>query len=294
MKPAPFDYARPDTLSEALRDLALHGAAARPLAGGQSLLPLLNRRALCPARLIDLTRIEALRGVLPTADGALRIGAATTYAALERDPLVASRQPLLAETLPRVAHLAVRNRGTLGGSLCHADPAAELGATCLALEARLTLASARGTRTLDIDDFLRGPFVTALADDELLVAVELPALPTGAGTCFLEFCRREADPSLVAAAVVLGVDAEGRCRDVRIALAGAGPRALRATQAAALLEGERPGAAVFAAAARHAAAREVDPPSDVHADAAYRRQLVRTFVGRALARAAARIEAVHR
>lgn len=288
MKPAPFRYHAPETLDEALALLAEHGADAKPLAGGQSLVPAMNFRLARPSVLVDLNRIPALDRIEPVngggaspSDGGLRLGAMTRQRAAETSPLVAARAPLLAEALPLVAHPQIRNRGTVGGSLAHADPAAELPAVAVALGARLTAASTGGERTIDAADFFTGLMATALEPEELLVGIEVPPPPPRSGWCFVELARRHGDYALIGVAGGVTLDAAGRCAGSRIVLVSAGEVPVVATGAAAALAGAQPGAEAARAAAETAAA-EADPPADIHASADYRRQLVRVLVRRAL------------
>jgi aerobic carbon-monoxide dehydrogenase medium subunit len=284
MKPAPFSYHRPDSVEEAAALLVEHGYDAKLLAGGQSLVPAMNFRLAQPAVLVDLNRVVGLSGIVENGDGALRMGAMVRQRAAERSPVVAARAPLLAEALPHVAHPQIRARGTVGGSLAHADPAAEIPAVMLALGARMVVRGAGSERVVDAADFFTGLFGTALEPEEVLVAVEVPAAPPGTGTAFAELSRRHGDFALagVAAAVVLGED--GRCVDARVALFGVGDGPVLAADAAALLVGEAPSEALFRAAA-DAAAAALDPPADVHASADYRRHLAGVLVRRTLPRA---------
>lgn len=284
MKPPPFRYAAPDTLEEALEVLEQGGFDARPLAGGQSLIPMLNFRLARPEILVDLNGIDELAGIDADGDGGLRIGAMTRQRAAERSPLVAERAPLLAEALPWVAHPQIRNRGTVGGSAAHADPAAELPAAFLALDARFVAEGPGGRRSLGASDFFCGLFTTALGPDELLVAIELPAPPSRAGWAFEEVARRHGDYALVGAAAVVAVDGAGSCREARLAFVNAGPVPLLATEAAAVLAGERPSEDLLAEAVETARAA-LEPPEDVHASAEYRRQLAGVLARRVLERA---------
>ncbi len=284
MKPAPFDYHAPASLDEALALLAEHGFDARPLAGGQSLVPAMNFRLARPAVLVDLGRIPGLdliEEVPGERGGGLRLGAMTRQRAAERSPLVAARAPLLAEALPFVAHPQIRNRGTVGGSLAHADPAAELPAVAVALEARFEAAGPGGRRSIAAADFFTGLMATALEPGELLVAIEIPPPPPRTGWAFTELARRHGDYALagVAAGVTLGAD--GRCERGRIVLLSAGERPFAAAAAEAALAGATPGAAA-ARAAGEAAAAEADPHGDIHASADYRRQLIGVLVRRVL------------
>ena len=291
MKPAPFRYHAPESLDEALELLAEHGEEAKVLAGGQSLVPTLNFRLARPAVLVDLNRIAALAYVEAESDGGLRVGAMTRQRAVERSPLVMERAPLVAETMPFVAHPQIRNRGTFGGSLAHADPAAELPAVALALDAELVLRVSGGERRLRARDFFVGLFATALAPGELLVEVRLPQLPTGAGCAFVEMARRHGDYALVGVAACVELGEDERVRAARVALLSVGEGPVEAHQACRTLIGERPVEEALVAAADEAATTDVDPPSDIHATSAYRRHLTRLLVRRALHTAAARARA---
>ncbi len=287
MKPAPFEYRAPDTVDGALALLAEHGEEAKVLAGGQSLIPVLNFRLARPAVLVDLNRISSLAGIEALAGGGLRIGAMTRQRAAERSDLVAARAPLLSEALPHVAHVQIRNRGTVGGSLAHADPAAELPALALALEARFRLRRAGAERWVDARDFYTGLFATALAPDELLDTIDVPPLPPGAGCAFEEVARRHGDYALMGVAAVVVLDGGGVCRIARIACVSAGPGPLRAPSAEAVLQGQRIDSALVHAAA-DALTRDIEPTSDVHASVEYRTQLARVLTRRAVQRAADR------
>lgn len=253
MKPAPFDYAAPATVSEAL---ALLGEDSRPLAGGQSLVPMLNFRLARPARLVDLERVAGLDRL--EADGdVLRIGAMTRQAALERSPLVAERWPLLRQAVQLVGHPQIRSRGTVAGSVAHADPKAELPVALVALDARYHVRSSRGARTVAAADFAVGPLMTTLAPDELLVEIEVPAPPAGARSAFVEHARTHGD---FAVAGVAALVAPGHAA---IALLGAAPRPVRAPEIeAALLAG--------------------DPVPEVDVRDDYRRALLTELVRRAI------------
>jgi aerobic carbon-monoxide dehydrogenase medium subunit len=285
MKPAPFAYAAPRSVEEAVALLAAENGEAKLLAGGQSLVPMLNFRLLEPALLIDINGVVGLDGIAETPDG-LRIGALVRHRALETSPLVAARFPIIPAAMAEVAHLAIRNRGTIGGSLAHADPAAELPLLALLLEARLLAVSVRGRRTLAARDFFAAALTTALEPDELVAEIALPGLPERHGWGFAEFARRAGDFALAAVGAIVALEA-GRCRVARIALGGVGPTPLRADAAEALLRGASPDEAAIAAAAR-AAAESAQPASDLHASAEYRRHLVEVLARRALGDAVAR------
>ena len=288
MKPPPFEYHAPASLDEALALLAQHGDEAKALAGGQSLIPVLNFRLARPSVLVDLNRIGELAGI--EANGTLRIGAMTRQRAAERSAEVAGLAPLLREALFSVAHPQIRTRGTVGGSLAHADPAAELPAVMLALEARFRLRRASAERTLAAAEFFTGLFTTALALDELLVGIDIPAPPARSGSAFVEVARRHGDFALVGVAAMVSLDASGAFSEARLAYVNAGPGPFRSARAEAVLRGQRPDAELFRAAAE-AAHGDARPASDVHASADYRRQLVRVLTERALARASERAAA---
>ena len=289
MRPAAFEYFAPRAIEEALDLLGRHGTEAKPLAGGQSLVPMMNMRLARPAVVVDLNRVAALDGVRAEA-GSLRLGALVRQRALERDGRIGAAAPLLAEAAPLIGHLQTRARGTIGGSLVHADPAAELPACMIALDAVFHLRNARGRRACRAQDFIRGLLATALEPDELLAEIEVPGPPaprTGHG--FAEVARRRGDFALVGACAVLGLDTAGDCRHARLVIFGAGdgPHLARAT--AALL-GERPAAARLAEVGR-AAAGEIDARADLHATSEYRRRVAAGLAARALGHAAARAEA---
>jgi carbon-monoxide dehydrogenase medium subunit len=281
MKPPAFQYVAPSTLDEALAIRAKHGFDSALLAGGQSLIPLLNLRIAFPAVVIDLGRVKELTGIR-SADGGLAIGAMTRQCEAERSDLVRERAPLVAQALHQIGHRAIRNRGTIGGSLTHADPAAELPAAALALAAELVVRSTRGERAIPADDFFRSYLTTALEPDELLVEVRLPAV--NGGSSFKEVTRRHGDFALVGAAAVVALDG-GAIRDVRLVLMGVGPKPVRAAGAEAMLRNVQPGEAAFAEAAQ-AAVAGLEPTSDIHATADYRRRVAGVLARRALVEAA--------
>jgi aerobic carbon-monoxide dehydrogenase medium subunit len=288
MKPAPFEYFAAHSAAEAVERLAALGGEAKLLAGGQSLIPVMNFRLAQPAALIDVNPVSELDFVTPTADGGLRIGALTRLRRLELEPEVARRAPLLAEALPHIAHPQIRNRGTVGGSLAHADPAAELPCLAVALDARLRLVGTGGERWVSAGDFFLGLFATALAADEMVAEVALPAPPAGEGWAFVEVARRHGDYAQVGVAARLALDRSGRVASARLVYLSVGDAPLEARRAAAGLVGEEPSAAAFAAAAETAAGEEIDPAGDIHAGAAFKRQLARVLTRRALATAAHR------
>ncbi len=287
MKPAPFEYLAPDSLDAALEALAGSGGDAKLLAGGQSLIPVMNFRLAQPAMLVDLNRLRELDYVRQEG-GDLRIGAMTRQRTLERDPLVAKLTPLLAETVPFIAHPQIRNRGTVGGSLAHADPAAELPAVAVALDARFRLRRSGGERWVEARDFFCGLFATVLEPDEMLVEVALPATPARTGWAFLEVARRHGDYAQVGVAARVTLDDAGKCRDARLVYLSVGDGPVDARGAAGLLAGTDLGDEAIAAAADKASRDEMEPTGDIHASSDFKRHLARVVTGRALRRAFAR------
>lgn len=274
---------------EAALELMLeHGADAKLLAGGQSLIPVMNFRLAQPSLLVDLNGLTELDFVRPGEDGTLRVGALTRMSRLEREPELARHAPLLAEAIPFIAHPQIRNRSTFGGSLSHADPAAEAPAVCVAGEARFRLARADGERWVAAPDFFTGLFETALTPEEILVEVELTAPAPGTGTSFQEIARRHGDYAMAGVAASLTLGADGRIGAARLVYLSVGDYPVAATEAARLLIGETPGEAAFAAAAEEAAQRGVEPAGTIHATPAFTRHLVAVLTRRALAVAAER------
>ena len=286
MKPAPFDWYRSSSADEALALLGQHGDEAKPLAGGQSLIPAMNFRLARPAVLVDLNGAGDLAGIDSRSDGVLRIGAMTRHRAIERSAAVSRHAPLLAEAMPWVAHAAIRTRGTVGGSVAHGDPAAELPAVFAALGARYLLRSSGGERWVAADAFMTGLFVTVLEPGELLTAIDVPPMPPRTGWAFVEMARRHGDFALAGVACTMTVDEAGNCAHARVVLFGVGDGPIVSGSAAALI-GAKPGPNAFRAAAA-AIESEVDPPSDIHATAAYRRSLIEVLTRRALGKAAER------
>jgi len=287
VKPASFAWYAARGADEALALLAEHGDAAKPLAGGQSLIPAMNFRLARPAVLVDLNGAADLAGITALPDGGLRLGAMTRHRAVERSAEVARRAPLLAETMPWVAHAQIRTRGTMGGSVAHADPAAELPAVFAALGARYLVRSRTGERWIGAEAFATGLFATALEPGELLAAIEVPPLALRTGCAFLEMARRHGDFALAGVACTVTLDGSGRCTAARVVLLGVGDGPVVSAGAAAALVGTGLGAGAFAAAAA-AAQAEVDPPGDIHASPAFRRHLAGVLTRRALASAADR------
>jgi aerobic carbon-monoxide dehydrogenase medium subunit len=286
VKPPPFQYAVPTTVADAVGLLVEHAdAEPRVLAGGQSLVPLMNFRLAQPGHLIDLRRIAELDGIR-VEDDTLVIGAMTRQAAVEDSPEVALAAPLLAEAVGLVAHRPIRNSGTIGGSIAHADPAAELPVVALALDAELVAAGPAGTRRIPAAEFFRGPFSTALGADEILTEIRLPH--RGGGQAFVEYARTHGSFAVVAVAAVVSVE-DGRIGRASVALAGAAPTPVRATAAEDALAGASVDTLDLAAVA-DAATAGLRPAGDVHASASTRTELARVHVRRALELALARAQ----
>jgi carbon-monoxide dehydrogenase medium subunit len=278
MKPPRFDYHAPRTVDEAVALLGRYGGDAKPLAGGQSLVPLLNFRLARPAALVDLNRVPALAGIREV-NGHVAFGAMTRQRAIEFSPVVARRLPLLAEATRWVGHLPIRSRGTIGGSIAHADPSAEYPAVLAALDGVVIARGPKGERTLTAGELFESYLTTTLAPDELLTEVRLPTMPEGAGWAFEEFARRHGDFAIIGIAAAVWRD--GARWTARLATAGAGPVPVRLRAAEAIVEQEGTGDQTVAAAAARAA-ELVQPDSDIHASADYRRNLTRVLTARAL------------
>lgn len=289
MKPPAFQYLRPTSLSEAVDMLASAGEDAKVLAGGQSLVPMLNFRLLKPTALIDINRISELDFIHEDEAG-LRIGALTRHRVTQTSPIIAKRFPVLTEAMQHVAHLAIRNRGTIGGSVSHADPAAELPLLMTLLNAKIKLTSKSGTRELSPSEFFLGALTTALEEGEILTEIELPYLPDNTFWGFEEFAQRSGDFAIVGAAVTLTINA-GNCDECRIAVLGS-ETPIRIPDAERMLVGPSPSAEVVTAAAE-LASEAAEWNSDLHATAEFRKQLVRTLVARALKSALDRQRSVH-
>ena len=279
MKPAPFAYHRPTSLDEALALLARYGPDGRVLAGGQSLVPALNMRLATPAALIDINRVHGLDGIVMEGD-ALVIGALARHDVVEHSALVARHAPLIAQAMPHVGHRAIRARGTLGGSVALADPAAELPACLLALDAVVRAAGPEGAREIPAAWFFRGIYTTDLREGEIVTAVAVPVTRTGWRSRFDELARRHGDYALVGLAVHCRVD-DGTIGEARLAFCGVGSVPVRAARAEAALAGRSPEPGVLAEAAR-ALASDLDPPGDVHASPALRRHLAGVLLARSL------------
>ncbi len=283
MKLPHVDYEAPRTVSEAVELLAAHLDQASVLAGGQSLIPLMALRLARPAVLIDINGIDELSGVSAT-DGWVAIGAMTREYVAEDSETVAGAVPLLAAALPLIGHEAIRSRGTIGGSLAHADPAAELPAVARALDAEFVVRGQSGARVIPAADWFEGYLTTSRRPDELLVEVRFPTARRGTGISFLEVARRHGDFAIVGLAASLTLS-EGAITDARLAFAGISDVPVRAADAEDLLVGERPSAELFDEAARRAT-EDIDPPADLHGSSGYRKKVAATLVCRGLRAAA--------
>jgi CO/xanthine dehydrogenase FAD-binding subunit len=282
MKPAAFEYVVANSIEQAVAALAQAGGDAKILAGGQSLVPMLNFRLLRPAILIDINRIPGLSFIEDAGD-AVKIGALTRHHQIETSPVIAKHFPVLSCAMTHVAHLAIRNRGTIGGSLSHADPAAELPMMALLLDAELHIVSDKGIRTRKARGFFRDALIVDLAEDELLTEIHVPKLPPQTGWGFDEVARRAGDFALAAVAATVSVSG-GAMKEARIALTGVGQTPVRASEAEALLVGQKLEAKLVARVIE-AVRAAIKPETDLHASSDYRRQLAGTLVGRALAAA---------
>jgi carbon-monoxide dehydrogenase medium subunit len=279
MKPSAFDYHAPDSIDEAVALLAELGDGAKVLAGGQSLVPMVSLRLAYFDHLVDIGRIDALRGIHSEAD-AIVIGATTVDAAVEHDPEVAARAPLVARATPLIGHFQIRNRGTLGGSIAHADPAAEYPAIALALDAELEAVSPRGRRRIPASAFFDGFWSTSLAEDELLVSVRFPSWRGRCGFAIREFARRFGDFAIAGAVVAVQLDDDDRIARCAVGLLGLGPTPLRATAAENAAVGERVDLAVDEIG-QLALSELTEIPSDLHGSASYRRRVGAAMVTRA-------------
>jgi aerobic carbon-monoxide dehydrogenase medium subunit len=286
MKPPRFDYLAPRTLDETLAHLHHHGDQAKILAGGQSLIPMLNFRLAHPGVVVDVNRLTDLAYVRQH-EGGVAVGALTRQHAVERSELIRARVPVVAEACRFIGHAPIRHRGTFGGNLAHADPASELPAVMVALEAEMAVASRAGSRAVPAGQFFTGPLTTALRPGEMLTEIRIPAPPSRTGGVFVEMARRAGDFALVGVAALITLDGAGKCERVRIALCGVGPTPIRARAAEDALTGQAPTATALAAAADRAAAA-TSPPSDVHGSAEFRKKLARHFARQAIAAAVER------
>jgi len=280
MKLPPFEYACPTTVAEAVALLAGHDGEAKPLAGGQSLVPMLAFRVASPSLLIDLRKLTALREIKVAQDG-VTLGAMVRWRDILEDARLRVAHPLLVAAIEHVAHYQIRNRGTVGGSLAHADPAAELPGIAVTCAATIAVIGKAGARDIEAADFFRGPLMTALEPDEIITAIRFPAWPARRPFGFSEFARRRGDFALAAAALFYDEDGEGKACNAHVGAIGVADRPLRLTAVENVLNGSTIDD-VTIAAAEAAAAAAVDPPDDIHAGGAYRKVLIGVMVERAL------------
>jgi carbon-monoxide dehydrogenase medium subunit len=284
MKASGFEYFRPSGLDEAVALLARYGADAKAIAGGQSLVPMMAFRLATPHYLVDIGRIEGLDRIVIEPSG-VRLGALVRWRDIERSVELRQAHPLLVEAIRHVAHYQIRNRGTVGGSLAHADPAAEMPGIAVTCDAEIMVVGPNGQRTIAASDFFRGPLMTALGPDELIIEVRLPAWRPGRRWAFQEFARRRGDFALAGIAVFYDADANGRAGNVHIGAIGVGDTPLRLCEAEAQIEGQIVSEAVARKAAQ-AASASATPADDIHASGEYRRALLGVLTERALAQAA--------
>jgi CO/xanthine dehydrogenase FAD-binding subunit len=284
MKLPPFDYACPSTLPEAIELLASHDDA-KAIAGGQSLVPMLAFRLAQPSLLVDLRKLADLRGIR-ISDAGVTLGAMVRWRDIEDDERLETAHPLLKAAISHVAHYQIRNRGTVGGSVAHADPAAEMPGIAVTCDAEISVVGKSGAHVIQAADFFQGALTTALTTDEIIVEIRLPAWPAGRRWGFQEFARRRGDFAMAAAAVFYDQDERGKARNAHVGVIGVGDRPLRLTAVEDVLNGESIDEATIAKADA-ATSAAVEPQDDIHASAAYRRSLVGTMVERALKSAAA-------
>ena len=289
MKPASFDYYAPNSMDQALELMREYGDEAKILAGGQSLVPAMNFRIVQPAVLVDINRVPEM-GYIREEDGVLRVGAMTRERQLEFDPMIAQRTPLLAEALPFIAHPQIRNRGTLGGSLVNADPAAELPVLMLALNARLKARNAVSERWIEARDFFLGMFTTALEADEILVEIELPFMSPGTGWSFLEVAPRAGDYALMGVATLVSLDENGTCKRAKLIYLNAGDGPIDAKEASQSLEGEKVSNNLIESAAALASEKEITPYGNVHTSPEFQRHLANVLTKKTLKQALQRAE----
>ncbi len=281
MKPAPFKYYAPDSVSEVLALIQEHGYDAKILAGGQSLVPMMNFRLVQPAVLVDINNIPEL-SYIETHEKGIRLGAMVRHSQVERDPLIKEKAPLVHETMPQIATVQIRNRGTIGGSLAHADASAELVVVTTALEAQFKIQNQKGERLVPASEFFVGLLVTCMEPEDLLVEIQIPPLLPRSGWSLKEVARRPHDFALMGVAAVLTLDKKERCTEARMVYLSAGDGPIAAPEAAKLLIGNEITPELITAAAEKAATDEIDPGSDIHATADFRRHLANVLTRRAL------------
>jgi carbon-monoxide dehydrogenase medium subunit len=284
MKLPPFDYARPTSIAEAVALLAAHGGDAKPLAGGQSLVPMLAFRVAAPSLIVDLGKLADLRQIRISGSG-ITLGAMVRWRDILDHETLRTAHPLLVAAVEHVAHYQIRNRGTVGGSIAHADPAAEMPCIAVTCEAAIAVTGEAGTRVIAAAEFFLGPLMTALKPDEIITGIRLPAWPAGRRFGFAEFARRQGDFTLAGVALFYDQDNDGTARNAHVGVIGAADRPVRLGAVEDALNGARIDEKTIAAAAA-AARAAVDPPDDIHGTGAYRRSLIGTMTERALKPAA--------
>ncbi|PKO09113.1 MAG: hypothetical protein CVU40_11670 [Chloroflexi bacterium HGW-Chloroflexi-2] len=282
MKPAPFDYYAPTSVEEALDKLTELGYSGKVLAGGQSLIPAMNFRMARPTALVDLNKVKELSYIKPTADGGLAIGTMTRDSVVEDDILVNERFPILVNTIKHIAHKQIRNRGTFGGAIAHADPAAQLPAAILLLDANLKVLSKSGERWVKATDFFIGPFMTVLEPEEMLAEVVLPPMAPRTGASYQQVSRQKGGYAQAAVISTVTLDGSDRVKEARVALFSVGESALLASKPNQVLAGQVPTAEAIEEVAAYVAKNECDPGTDIHGTEEYRRNLVHVLVRRAL------------
>lgn len=292
MKPAAFEYLAPDSLEAALESKSEHGEDAKLLAGGQSIVPAMNFRVTQPKLLLDLNKINEL-SYIRKENGSLRIGAMTRQSEVETSSLVASKSPLIAETMPHIAHPQIRNRGTFGGNLAHADPASELPVVAAALNARFLAKSSDGERWIDAKDFFLGFFTISLNPEEILTEIEIPDLPPNTGWSFMEITRRKGDYAMAGVAVLITLEKDMKCKKARLVYLNVGDGPIEAKMAAETLSGEMITEDSIHLVAKSAANEEIDPFGNVHATPEYQRHLTRILTQRALKKAFERAQSAN-
>ncbi|MBA4398635.1 MAG: molybdopterin dehydrogenase [Anaerolinea sp.] len=288
MKPAPFEYYAPKTTEEALQNLTDLGYSGKVLAGGQSLIPAMNFRMARPSALVDLNNVAELAYIKLTDDGGIAIGTMTRDNAVEHDPIVKQRMPIVAETMGYIAHPQIRARGTFGGAIAHADPAAQLPALSLALNAKLLVKRKGAERWVTAEEFIVGPFMTVLEPEDMLAEVVLPPLAPRTAGSYKQVSRQRGGYAQAATISVVGLDDRNHVKDVRCVLFSVGETPILSKYAAKVLVGNEPTEAAIADVAAYAAKNECDPGSDLHGTTEYRRQLVEVLVRRALTEAVLR------
>jgi CO/xanthine dehydrogenase FAD-binding subunit len=285
MKPAPFDYYAPTTVEEALDRLTELGYSGKVLAGGQSLIPAMNFRMARPTALVDLNKVKELSYIKPTADGGLAIGTMTRDSVVEEDRLVNEHYPILVKTIKHIAHRQIRNRGTFGGAIAHADPAAQLPAAALLLDANFKILSKSGERWMKATDFFIGPFMTVLEPEELLVEVVFPPMPANTGGSYQQVSRQKGGYAQAAVITTVTMDGSDKVKEARVALFSVGETALLAKKANEVLAGQVATPEAIEEVAAYIAENECDPGTDIHGTEEYRRNLVHVLVRRSLTEA---------